>query len=219
MNSPNDLAYKSDGSLYFTDPPDGLPTQRTTIHKGVACERCLSHPRARQQKPGTEPARNQLQLVIKGLPQPNGICFSRRRNTYTSRIPARRSGCAIGRALFLDASHESAHGVPDGIRVDKKGNLYGAGWRRVDYFSRRETPRHNQSPRDREQCDLGRQRWQDALHYGQHQRVPHQVESPGSEELSRFLIHPVRNDALSIQSQGDGTWLPDCRRIRCNFVC
>src|SRR6202047_3297347 len=28
LNSPNDLVYKSDGSLYFTDPPYGLPTQR-----------------------------------------------------------------------------------------------------------------------------------------------------------------------------------------------
>ena len=27
LNSPNDLAYKSDGALYFTDPPYGLPTQ------------------------------------------------------------------------------------------------------------------------------------------------------------------------------------------------
>ncbi len=27
LNSPNDLVYKSDGSLYFTDPPYGLPTQ------------------------------------------------------------------------------------------------------------------------------------------------------------------------------------------------
>ena len=33
LNSPNDLVYKSDGSLYFTDPPYGLPTQRTTIRK------------------------------------------------------------------------------------------------------------------------------------------------------------------------------------------
>jgi len=30
-------------------------------------------------------------------------------------------------ALFLDASHDSAPGGPDGIRVGKKGNLYGAG--------------------------------------------------------------------------------------------
>ncbi len=33
LNSPNDLAYKSDGSLYFTDPPYGLRTQRITTQR------------------------------------------------------------------------------------------------------------------------------------------------------------------------------------------
>jgi gluconolactonase len=36
-------------------------------------------------------------------------------------------GSVTDGALFLDASHDSAPGQPDGIRVDKKGNLYGAG--------------------------------------------------------------------------------------------
>jgi gluconolactonase len=36
-------------------------------------------------------------------------------------------GSVTDGALFLDASHDSAPGVPDGIRVDKKGNLYGSG--------------------------------------------------------------------------------------------
>ena len=30
LNSPNDLVYHSDGSLYFTDPPYGLPKATTT---------------------------------------------------------------------------------------------------------------------------------------------------------------------------------------------
>jgi len=36
-------------------------------------------------------------------------------------------GSVTDGTLFLDASHDNAPGVPDGIRVDKKGNLYGAG--------------------------------------------------------------------------------------------
>jgi len=36
-------------------------------------------------------------------------------------------GSVTDGALFLDASHDSVPEGPDGIRVDKKGNLYGAG--------------------------------------------------------------------------------------------
>ena len=42
LNSPNDLVYKSDGALYFTDPPFGLPkffddpTQRVTVQRCVS---------------------------------------------------------------------------------------------------------------------------------------------------------------------------------------
>jgi gluconolactonase len=40
-------------------------------------------------------------------------------------------GSVTDGALFLDASHDSTPGEPDSIRVDKKGNLYGAGPGRV----------------------------------------------------------------------------------------
>jgi gluconolactonase len=137
LNSPNDLVYRSDGSLYFTDPPYGLPSQRDDDpQKELQVNGVYRIPGARQQKPGAEPARDQLQLVIKDLGRPNGICFSPdEKYLYIAdsgkkiwlRYRVQPDGSVSDGALFLDASHDSAPGGPDGIRVDKEGNLYGAG--------------------------------------------------------------------------------------------
>src|SRR5580700_10962296 len=77
LSSPNDLVYKSDGSLYFTDPPYGLPTQSDNDPaKELQVNGVYRAPGARQQKPGAAPEREKLQLVIKDLPRPNGLAFS-----------------------------------------------------------------------------------------------------------------------------------------------
>jgi gluconolactonase len=137
LNSPNDLVYRSDGSLYFTDPPYGLPTQGDSDPlKELAVNGVYRIPHARQQKPGTPPDRDQLQLVIKDLPRPNGIAFSPDEKTlYIAdsgkkvwiRYPVHPDGSVSDSKLLLDASGEKARGGPDGIRVDRKGNIYGAG--------------------------------------------------------------------------------------------
>ena len=60
LNSPNDVAYKSDGSLYFTDPPYGLPTQGDDDPlKELQVNGVYRIPGARQQKPGAPPDRRQ----------------------------------------------------------------------------------------------------------------------------------------------------------------
>jgi len=76
FNSPNDLAYKSKVPFISLILLTVCPPKRTTIHKRNAGQRCLSYSWRRHQKPGTEPARDQVELVIKDLPRPNGICFS-----------------------------------------------------------------------------------------------------------------------------------------------
>src|SRR6185436_14385727 len=66
LSSPNDLVYKSDGSLYFTDPPYGLETQNDNDpKKELKINGVYRIPGALQQKPGAPPAREKLQLVIK----------------------------------------------------------------------------------------------------------------------------------------------------------
>jgi gluconolactonase len=137
LNSPNDLVYKSDGSLYFTDPPYGLETQGDNDPaKELQVNGVYRIPAARQQKPGTPPARDKLQLVIKDLARPNGIAFSPdEKYLYLAesgkkvwlRYRVKPDGSVGEGTLFLDASTDTASGGPDGIRVDKKGNLYGSG--------------------------------------------------------------------------------------------
>jgi len=71
LNSPNDLVYKSDGSLYFTDPPYGLPTQSDNDpSKELQVNGVYRIPAARQQKAGAPPERDKLQLIIQDLPGP-----------------------------------------------------------------------------------------------------------------------------------------------------
>ena len=137
LNSPNDLVYKSDGSLYFTDPPYGLESQSDDDpKKELNVNGVYRIPAARQQKAGSQPAREKLQLVIKDLARPNGIAFSPdEKFLYIAesgkkvwmRYPVRANGSVGAGNLFLDASAEKGDGGPDGIRVDKKGNLYGSG--------------------------------------------------------------------------------------------
>jgi gluconolactonase len=137
LNSPNDLVYKSDGSLYFTDPPYGLQTQGDDDPlKELKFNGVFRVVGARKQKPGAPPDHNKLQLIIKDLPRPNGIAFSPdQKFLYIAdsgkkvwmRYPVKADGSVGDGTLFCDPSSDKAPGGPDGIRVDKKGNLYGSG--------------------------------------------------------------------------------------------
>ncbi len=142
LSSPNDLVYKSDGSLYFTDPPYGLPSHDDTDPtKELQVNGVYRIPNALQQKPGAAPDRDKLQLVIGDLARPNGIAFSPdEKYLYIAesgkkvwlRYRVQPDGSVTEGALFLDpfadkTTDPKATDVPDGIRVDKKGNLYGSG--------------------------------------------------------------------------------------------
>ena len=137
LSSPNDLVYRSDGSLYFTDPPYGLPTQQDNDpEKELKVNGVYRIPGARQHQAGTPPDRDQLQLVISDLPRPNGIAFSPDEKTlYIAdsgdkiwmRYTVHPDGSVSDGKLLLDAKTDKTPGGPDGIRVDQKGNIYGAG--------------------------------------------------------------------------------------------
>jgi len=137
LNSPNDLVYRSDGSLYFTDPPYGLPTQGDSDpQKELQVNGVYRIPNARQQKPGAPPDRDKLQLLIKDLDRPNGLAFSPDEKFLYVAETARKvwmryrvenDGSLTAGAVFLDCASNPALGSPDGVRVDKKGNVYGSG--------------------------------------------------------------------------------------------
>ena len=137
LNSPNDLVYKSDGSLYFTDPPYGLPTQADSDPlKEQTVNGVYRIPGARQHKAGAPPENEKLQLIIKDIKRPNGIAFSPdEKYLYIAesgdkvwlRYKVQPDGSVTDGQTFLDAKTDSTPGVPDGMRVDKKGNIYSAG--------------------------------------------------------------------------------------------
>src|SRR5581483_3504083 len=137
LNSPNDLVYRSDGSLYFTDPPYGLPTQQDTDpEKEIKVNGVYRIPNARQHKAGAPPDRDKLQLIISDRPRPNGIAFSPDEKVlYIAdsgdkvwmRYTVHADGSVSDGKLLLDAKTDKTPGSPDGIRVDKKGNIYGSG--------------------------------------------------------------------------------------------
>lgn len=138
LNSPNDLVYRSDGSLYFTDPPYGLRTQSDSDpEKELKVNGVYRIPHALEQKPGAPPARGELQLLISDLPRPNGIAFSPdEKYLYVDSTEPRKiwmryrvqpDGTLTDPKLLYDATSDHRVGAPDGIKVDEQGNIYGAG--------------------------------------------------------------------------------------------
>lgn len=145
LNSPNDLVYKSDGTLYFTDPPYGLPKQDSDPTKQLQFSGVYRLPGALNHKPGAPPNRDQLQLLVKDLPRPNGICFSPdEKYLYVNnsepkklwmRYTVKTDGTLTDAKVFFDASSDKRVGAPDGMKVDQSGNVYSAGPAGVWIFS------------------------------------------------------------------------------------
>jgi gluconolactonase len=124
LNSPNDLVYKSDGTLFFTDPPFGLP-------------KFFADPRRQLAFSGVFRAKNgKVTLVSDELDGPNGLAFSPdERYLYVDnwspkrkvilRFPVKRDG-SIGKSeVFVDMSAElPGDDALDGMKIDSEGNLY-----------------------------------------------------------------------------------------------
>ena len=146
LNSPNDLVYKRDGSLYFTDPPYGLPTQSDHAPgKELQVNGVYRIPGASNQAPGAPPSRGKLELLIKDLPRPNGIVFSPdEKYLYVNNSEPKKlwmryrvsaDGSLADGKVFYDATSDNAPGSPDGMKADQKGNIYSAGPGGVWIFS------------------------------------------------------------------------------------
>jgi gluconolactonase len=126
LNSPNDLVYKSDGSLYFTDPPYGLPDQDKDKKKELKFNGVFRL------------VNGKLQVLIKDLTRPNGIAFSPDEKTlYIAnsdpdrkvwmRYDVKPDGTLANGKVFFDVTAEKEDGLPDGMKVDAQGNLYCSG--------------------------------------------------------------------------------------------
>jgi gluconolactonase len=124
LNSTNDLVYKRNGSLYFTDPPSGLRRRNDDPKKELPFNGVYLL------KDG------KLQLLAKDLANPNGIALSPdERILYVNssadrkifRYDVRADDTVANGRLLVDMSTEKEPGVPDGMKVDERGNLYSTG--------------------------------------------------------------------------------------------
>jgi gluconolactonase len=138
INSPNDVIFRSDGLMYFTDPPYGLETENDKDPKKELAVNGLYLVRhAGQQKSGAPPDESAIQLLVSDLPRPNGIALSPDEkvlyvnNTEPQKIWLRfrvePDGTLSGRTIIADATSDKRPGAPDGMKVDSTGNLFSAG--------------------------------------------------------------------------------------------
>jgi gluconolactonase len=138
LNSPNDVVYRSDGSLYFTDPPYGLRTQGDKDpEKQLDVNGVYRIPHALTQKPGSKPVSADLRLLVTDLTRPNGIAFSPdEKYLYVNnsepkkiwmRYTVKPDGTLKDPKLLCDATSDPRVGAPDGMKVDMEGNIYSAG--------------------------------------------------------------------------------------------
>jgi sugar lactone lactonase YvrE len=123
LNSPNDIVCKSDGSIYFTDPPYGLPKQtegKELDYNGVF----------RLAPDGT------LTLLDDTFVRPNGLAFSPGEKTLyvddTAEMHIRAfdvlpDGTLANGRVFVDMREPGKDGVPDGMKVDVLGNVFCTG--------------------------------------------------------------------------------------------
>jgi gluconolactonase len=126
LNSPNDLVYRSDGTLYFTDPPFGLPKvfddpQKELPYSGVYCV-----------KDG------QVKLVSTDLDAPNGLALSpdekflyvnnwNDRKKVILRYDVNQDCTLTNSRLFFDMTNAPGSDALDGLKVDQNGNVYSTG--------------------------------------------------------------------------------------------
>jgi gluconolactonase len=129
LNSPNDLVYNSNGDLYFTDPPYGLPKQ--------------------DKDPGKElpffgvyrlTPDGKLTLLTDKMTRPNGLAFSPdEKILYVAQsdpaaaiwnaFPVNEDGTLGEPKVFYDSTPDvnKMPGLPDGMTVDAKGNIWATG--------------------------------------------------------------------------------------------
>jgi gluconolactonase len=128
LNSPNDLVFRSDGSIYFTDPPFGLP-------------RAFDDPAKELPFQGVYrlAPNGKLTLLTKEFGAPNGIAFSPdERTLYITDVhpdraawyayDVRSDGTIANGRVFYDAARwkKPPFFGPDGLKVDAAGNVFGA---------------------------------------------------------------------------------------------
>jgi gluconolactonase len=126
LNSPNDLVYRSDGALFFTDPPFGLPKFFDDLRKELNFSGVYSI------------YKGKLQLVSADFTGPNGIALSPdekylyvgdwdEKKKVVMRYEVTAGGKLSNGKLFFDMTAAPGEDAIDGVKVDQAGNVYVSG--------------------------------------------------------------------------------------------
>jgi gluconolactonase len=128
FNSPNDVVVKSDGTVWFTDPPYGLPKGETREQDGNYIFRF-------------DPRTKTTTAVAKDFDMPNGLCFSPdEKKLYIADSGQPRhlrvfdvqpDGTLTGGTVFCQIDQ----GGPDGIRCDASGRIFSSAGDGIHIFS------------------------------------------------------------------------------------
>jgi gluconolactonase len=143
LNSPNDLVFRSNGDLYFTDPPYGLP--------GDVNDPKNPHKELDFQGVYKLTPKGELTLLTKEMTRPNGIALSPDEKTlYIANsdpekaiwmaFPLGADGNISGPGKQIhdataDVKANPNKGLPDGMKVDQKGNIFATAVNGVYVFS------------------------------------------------------------------------------------
>jgi gluconolactonase len=137
FNSPNDGVFKSNGDLYFTDPPYGLPKQYDDPHREL--DYCGLYRLSPDGK---------VTLLTTEMTRPNGIGFSPdEKKLYVAQsdpkaalwrvFDVKDDGTLSAGKVFYDVTKwvPSKPGLPDGLKVDQAGNIFATAPGGVQVFS------------------------------------------------------------------------------------
>lgn len=129
FNSPNDAVYNSAGELFFTDPPYGLEKEMDDPKKEISFQGVYK-----------VKTNGEVVLVTDSLTRPNGIAFLPGEKTLlvANSDPAKPNWYAFelgngdsiisSRIFYSTAGYDkSLKGLPDGMKVDKQGNVFATG--------------------------------------------------------------------------------------------
>ncbi len=126
LNSPNDVIVARDGAIYFTDPTSGR-----SAGYGVPRDPELGHSGVYRLDPET----GALTLLVADFAKPNGLCFSRDETRLfindTDRMHVRvfdvlENGELTGGEVWAETCGPG-EGVPDGMKIDQRDNIYCCG--------------------------------------------------------------------------------------------
>jgi gluconolactonase len=122
LNSPNDIVGKSDGALYFTDPPGGLREGARSPEKELPYSGVFLWKEGK------------LQLLDRSMAFPNGIALSPdEKYLYVNgdrkimKYEIKSDDTVANGAVFVDMTADPLPGGTDGMKVDQKGNVYCVG--------------------------------------------------------------------------------------------